>query len=204
MWKDSTFHTYSEADGLGSDLVGAVTRDQQGALWVGTLRGLTRFKDGRFQTFAGPEGLASNVVTALRNDDWRVCFGSVRKMADCTACANGKIFHYAAGLGLPASIFAIVDDAKFLWLTSQTGIYRVAKAEFDALAMERPSPAVAQYGTADGMRVNECSEGGHPAAWRATDGALWFATLRGVSTIDARPRSNLTRATGSSGIVFRG
>ena len=32
--------------------------------------------------------------------------------------------------------------------------------------------------------MNECSEGGHPAAWRAQDGALWFATLRGVLTMD--------------------
>jgi signal transduction histidine kinase len=36
------------------------------------------------------------------------------------------------------------------------------------------------------MRVNECSESGHPSAWRSQDGALWFATLRGVSTIASR------------------
>ena len=46
--------------------------------------------------------------------------------------------------------------------------------------------SLAQYGTADGMRVNECSEGGHPAASLATDGSLWFATLRGVSTLDRK------------------
>jgi signal transduction histidine kinase/ligand-binding sensor domain-containing protein len=194
LWKGSTFHTYTQADGLGSDLVGAVTRDQQGALWVGTLRGLTRFKDGRFQTFTGPEGLASNVVTALRNDTAGVLWigtqdGGLHRMRD------GKIFHYASGLGLPASIFAILEDAKFLWLTSQTGIYRVAKAELDALAIGTAhSLAVAQYGTADGMRVNECSEGGHPAAWRAQDGALWFATLRGVSMIDRQTALTISPA----------
>jgi signal transduction histidine kinase len=34
------------------------------------------------------------------------------------------------------------------------------------------------------MRISECSSGGHPAAWKAQDGTLWFATLRGVATVD--------------------
>ena len=186
LWKDGKFRTYTEADGLGSDLVGAVTRDLDGALWVGTLRGLTRMKDGRFQTFSARDGLASNVVTALHEDAAGALWigtqdGGLHRMR------NGKIFHFASSLGLPTSIFAIVEDSKFLWLTSKTGVYRAAKTELDALAAGAGATlAVAQYGTADGMRVNECSEGGHPAAWRSQDGSLWFATLRGVSTIDGR------------------
>lgn len=187
LWKNSSFHTYTEADGLGSDLVGALTRDRDGALWVGTLRGLTRFQNGHFQTFAAHDGLASAVVTALYNDSAGVLWigtedGGLHRMQ------NGRIFHYAAGLGLPSSIYAIVEDGPFLWLTSKTGIYRATKTELEAAAAAKGTTAlsVAQYGTADGMRVNECSEGGHPAAWRSQDGALWFATLRGVSTIDRR------------------
>jgi signal transduction histidine kinase len=184
LWKDSKFLTYGEADGLASDLVGAVTRDHAGVLWIGTLRGLTSLKDGRFQTFAAREGLASNVVTALHDDSAGALWigtqdGGLHRMK------NGKIFHYAAGLGLPTSVYAIVEDNKFLWLTAKTGIYRVAKAELDAIAAGKAvALSAAQYGTPDGMRVNECSEGGHPAAWRTRDGALWFATLRGVSTMD--------------------
>jgi signal transduction histidine kinase/ligand-binding sensor domain-containing protein len=186
LWKGSTFHTYTEADGLGSDLVGALTRDRDGALWVGTLRGLTRIKDGHFQTFTGRDGLASNVVTALHATPAAVLWigtqdGGLHRMQ------NGKIFHFPSGFGLPASIFAILENGNFLWLTSKTGIYRVAKTELDAAAAGTGgSLSVTQYGTADGMRVNECSEGGHPAAWRSQDGALWFATLRGVSTIDGQ------------------
>jgi len=179
LWKNSGFHTFTEADGLASDLVGALTRDSDGALWVGTLRGLTRIKDGHFQNFAAREGLASVVVTALHADTAGGLWigtqdGGLHRMKD------GKIFHYPPSVGLPNSIFAIVEEGKYMWLTSKTGVYRVAKAELDAGG---PVP-ITQYGTADGMRVNECSEGGHPAAWPARDGSLWFATLRGVSTID--------------------
>ncbi len=183
VWKDQRFRSYTEADGLGSDFVGAVTRDKEGALWIGTLRGLTRLKDGRVQTFSGQDGLASPVITALHVDSAGVLWvgtqdGGLHRMQ------NGKLFHYAAGLGLPSSIYAIVEDSGFLWLTSKTGIFRVAKADLEAGTQGGLS--IAQYGTADGMRVNECSEGGHPSAWRSQDGALWFATLRGVSTIDSR------------------
>ena len=182
VWKGSTFRTYTETDGLGSDFVGALTRSKDGALWAGTLHGLTRIKDGRFTTFSGREGLASDVVTTLYEDSAGVLWigtqdGGLHRMQ------NGKIVHYAASLGLPASIYAIVGDGGFLWLTSKTGIFRVAKAELEGAAS---ALSLAQYGTADGMRVNECSEGGHPSAWRSRDGTLWFATLRGVSAIDSR------------------
>src|SRR5260370_252989 len=33
------------------------------------------------------------------------------------------------------------------------------------------------------MRSSECSSGGHPAAWRAQDGSLWFSTLKGVASV---------------------
>jgi signal transduction histidine kinase/ligand-binding sensor domain-containing protein len=175
VWKGSSFRSYTKADGLGSDFVGALARTKEGALWVGTLRGLTRIKDGRFQTFS------SDVVTALYEDSAGALWigtqdGGLQRMS------NGRMSRYPPGLGLPVSIFAIAEEGGDLWLTSRTGIFRVLKAELDSGG----ALSIAQYGAADGMRVNECSEGGHPASSRSSDGSLWFATLRGVSMIDHR------------------
>jgi len=87
---------------------------------------------------------------------------------------------------LPQDIYGILDDENGnLWLGSSKGIFRVSKKELHAMAAGEKafiSPDV--YGTADGMRISECSSGGHPAAWKAKDGTLWFATLRGVTTVD--------------------
>jgi signal transduction histidine kinase/ligand-binding sensor domain-containing protein len=174
--RGSTFHTYTKADGLGDDFVGALTRTRDGSLWVGTLRGVTRIKEGRFKTFG------SNIVTALHEDSSGVLWIGTQD-GGLQSMRNGEMVRYSATLGLPASIYSLIEEGAFIWMTSKSGIFRVAKSEFAAPGAEL---AIAQYGTADGMRVNECSEGGHPAAWRAKDGTLWFATLRGVSTIDSR------------------
>src|SRR5262249_36275309 len=40
------------------------------------------------------------------------------------------------------------------------------------------------YGTADGLPTRECTQNSQPAAWRASDGKLWFATLRGLAYVN--------------------
>ncbi len=48
------------------------------------------------------------------------------------------------------------------------------------------------YGTADGMKISECSSGGHPAAWKLADGTIWFATLKGIAAVDPEHLSRNT------------
>jgi hypothetical protein len=40
------------------------------------------------------------------------------------------------------------------------------------------------FGVGDGMRERECNGGTQPAAWRARDGRLWFATIGGAVVVD--------------------
>ncbi len=55
----------TQANGLGSDTVGAMARDKNGDLWVATLGGLSRFHDGSISNYTTAKGLASNILTAL-------------------------------------------------------------------------------------------------------------------------------------------
>ena len=95
---------------------------------------------------------------------------------------GGRVIFFPASAGLPEVILSIIEDGRGdLWLGSTTGIYRVSRSELEAFAGHRLAQlTVAAYGVADGMLINECSSG-HPAAVRTPDGALWFATLRGIS-----------------------
>ena len=101
--------------------------------------------------------------------------------------SSGKFTRYpSASGGLPQSIYSILEDrSSHLWLGSNQGIYRVGKQQLHAFPTGAHRAITVQaYGTADGMKIIECSSGGHPAAWELRDGTLWFATLRGASVID--------------------
>ncbi len=204
--ENGRFTSYSAMDGLGSDLVGAVVEDRgedrgagrnedhlddragnrPGSLWIGTLGGLTHFDGAKFSTLTTRDGLSSNVVTALYQDAQGTLWIGTNQ-GGLNRLRAGKITPYpTAKNGLPESVYAILEDGRGnLWLSAKTGVYSVAKRELDRYADHPGSPlAVAAYGTADGMRIAECSSGGHPAAWKLADGTMWFATLKGVAAVD--------------------
>ncbi len=189
------FTSYSMMEGLGSDLIGVIFRDgaQPGTsagrfannfadnLWIGTSGGLSRLRDGRFTNLTIPPGLANNTVTTI---------APAANGGLWLGTNGGGLHHFGHGIrlafpelghALPATIYSMLEDHEGrLWLSAPTGIYRLTLPGRGA----GEPPAVAAYGTADGMNIRECSGGGHPAAWRLHDGTLWFATLDGVSVID--------------------
>jgi ligand-binding sensor domain-containing protein/signal transduction histidine kinase len=182
------FTSYSSLDGLGSDFIGAIFRDNQGNLWIGTSGGLSRLHDGAFSNSTVRQGLSNNTVTAIAQDGqgtlWLGTNGGGLNRLRGTAGQPAIQAYPWSSRGLPGTIYGILEDAGgYLWLSSQTGIYRVALAELNAYDTT-PSIAVTAYGTADGMNIRECSGESHPAAWKLADGSLWFATLDGVSFID--------------------
>jgi len=77
--KNGRFAHYGNAEGLaGDDCVGPIFEDAKGAIWIGTLEGLSRFKDGVFTTIYNGvvrgicEDLCSNLWLATTNgiDCW--------------------------------------------------------------------------------------------------------------------------------------
>ncbi|MFL6353197.1 MAG: two-component regulator propeller domain-containing protein [Bryobacteraceae bacterium] len=191
-WTKQGFRTYTQADGLGNDVVGALLRDHEGNLWIGTLRGLTRFNAGRFTNYTVKDGLSSNVITALAEDENHVVWIGTKDAQSNHGGLNrfqsGKIFRYPSSLGIPDVIYGILEDSRQnLWLPAKTGIFKISRNQLNGFAEGRTSSInVASYGPIDGLRVSECSGGGHPAASASPDGTLWFATLRGVATINSQ------------------
>jgi ligand-binding sensor domain-containing protein/signal transduction histidine kinase len=186
QWKDGGFTTYTALDGLGSDLVGAILQSPDGSLWISTLGGLTHWSHGVFHNYTEKDGLSNRIVTALYADaDGTLWIGT--DGGGLNRMRAGKIQAVTPrNAELPANIYGILEDAGgSLWLSSSTGIVRIDRQALNR-SMNRDSSAVSveAYGVADGMKISEASSGGHPAAWRLRDGTLWFATLKGVSTVD--------------------
>jgi ligand-binding sensor domain-containing protein/signal transduction histidine kinase len=184
--KGGKFTSYSAIDGLGSDLVGAILQADDGSLWISTLGGLTRWQHGQFINYTEKDGLSNHTITALHQDaDGTLWIGTM----------GGGLNRWRHGVfkaiaskndALPETIYSILEDnSGHLWMSSNAGIFRANREELNRYADGAASTVrVTPYGVADGMRVNEASSGGHPAAWRLEDGELWFATLKGAATVD--------------------
>lgn len=184
-YANDTVTTWTTLDGLGSDLIGAMADDRGGNLWIGTLGGLTLFRDGHFRNFTTKDGLSSNVITSLYADaDGALWIGT--NDAGLDRMKDGHIVAINSP-DLPRRVLGILEDGRgYLWLSSNSGVYRVSRADLDRLAdgAASPQPAVMRFGVTDGMRISECSSGGHPAALRLRDGELWFATLKGIAVVN--------------------
>ena len=87
---------------------------------------------------------------------------------------------------LPANVYRILEHKGILWMSSDKGIFRVRKADLEAVANGtlEAAPTVA-YGRADGMQSTYCNGEAHqPAGWKTRDDKLWFPTIRGIVVID--------------------
>ncbi len=178
-WSGRALRSYSRLDGLDGDLIGAILRDRADRLWVGTLGGLNRMVGDEFAS-ALPGAAVTSLLEGRTGALWvgtqagglsRLQGDKVTRFAGAGPGANG----------LPKTIFGMLEDTEGnLWLSSRTGVDRVSLAALDAWTGGALRVPVRHYDTADGMRINEAGGGGHPAAWRAHDGTLWFATLNGV------------------------
>jgi ligand-binding sensor domain-containing protein/two-component sensor histidine kinase len=184
-FQNEKFTTWTALDGLGSDLIGAMLQARDGGMWISTLGGLTHWSNGHFHNYSERDGLSNRVITALyQHPDGTLWIGT--NGGGLNRWRNGAFTAIHGVAALPANIYSILaDDSGNLWLSSNDGIYRANRDALNRYADRTASSVlINSYGTADGMKVSEASSGGHPAAWRMQNGTLWFATLKGVATID--------------------
>lgn len=164
-----------------------------GSLLVGTDgAGLWRVRDMRATHIAGTDhGLKSDRVftLAMENAGGGVWIGT----------SGGGLSHLDLRTGAIRSltrrdrlyddvVFQVVDDGRDLWMTSNHGLYRVARARVLAAMQGKPTDLSGTvYGSTDGMPSTECNAA-FPSAIRARDGRLWVGTARGIAVAD--PRTN--------------
>ncbi len=172
--------SYTQANGLGSDLVGAMARDAAGDLWVATRAGLSRLRVRSISNFTTADGLSSDVVTALLpRPDGTLLIGTEGHGLDVW---DGRRFSAVPVRRMDeTTIHAILDDGgAHLWLATDNGIGRCdAKG-----AATRDCGHLIEFGEADGLRSREMAANSHPSAWRSREGRLWFASSDGLVEVD--------------------
>ncbi|MEL7170263.1 MAG: two-component regulator propeller domain-containing protein, partial [Bacteroidota bacterium] len=179
------FSVLTTEDGLSSDVITTVLQTRDGTLWVGTYDGgLNRITDGETTTY-GDDVLGSNVVTALYEDAdgalWIATFGG-----GLTRYADGAFFTFTPRHGLyDDKLYQVFEDeAGQLWMGCNKGIFRLPRAQLNAVAAGSDallSPVV--YDEDDGLRSREVNGGVQPAGWSSRDGRLWFPTTDGIAFV---------------------
>ncbi len=172
----------------------AVERDAQGVIWVGfATRGLGRLSDGKLSIFRRTDGLGGDAVQCLLADrDGSLWIGTAD--GGLTRLKGGRFARIGVAQGLASNVVChILDDGLgYLWLSTNRGIQRVRKQELNRCA-DGSIPAVSgrTYDKHDGLPTVEFTGGLQAAGCKTADGRLWFASSKGLVTVDpSRVRLN--------------
>jgi signal transduction histidine kinase/streptogramin lyase len=185
FWSGSNWISFALPDSSAVHSIHAIVDDSEGNLWVGTEGGgLKRVREGRGESFTRTNGLPSNNVSSLYLDRDGVLWVG-------TSGGLARLFHghwtsYSKNEGMITDgiAYIIEDDQVNLWLGSTVGLMCVQKKELNEIASGTAKTALFRsFGQADGLPSGECSFGFQPAACHASDGKLWFPTIRGVASI---------------------
>ena len=177
---------YTTTDGLVDNDVHFITETRDGTLWIGTIRGISKFKDGRFENISPEDGLPAAYIRDIYEDEdgtiWIGTYGGgiVRlRGKDMVAIRRTE--------GLPNNFVSriLVDDAGKFWILSNNGIFAVDRSELNEVADRTKANLVGSiYGLADGMPSSEANGGHQLAGIKTRNGKLWFPMLRDVVIID--------------------
>jgi signal transduction histidine kinase/ligand-binding sensor domain-containing protein len=164
--------------------------DAQGVLWVTSVGGLARVQRGdgaglRLQpVLEGTRDVARADRGIVRDRDGTLWFGAGTTLV---RLRDGRFRSFGAAEGLPRDwLFQVLpDDLGYIWFATARTISRVALRDLETIdGREPPRVPVTSFDTSDSRREIAARRSRTPGAWKGRDGRLWFATLRGVVTID--------------------
>ena len=201
--------TLSVRQGLPSDVTSAVLAASDGSVWIGTHDGLSRWQNGAVTTFRQANGLPDDSVQSLFQDH----SGRIWAFTD-RGLGYLEHGHYTAIPGVPGGEVNSItgDDSGNLWLSGQQSLMHLKDGRLiertpwssfgrqqnvsvllsdpqrgglwlgfwqgGGVAYLKDGRVRASYTAADGLSA------GQVADLRLENGALWVATMGGVSRLE--------------------
>ena len=178
------FEHIQEPQGLAHNLMGAILRDRNGFLWLGTIDGLNRFDGTHFTVFksglTGKQAITNNRVHALCEDKRGYIWIGTRRGINCFNPETQQMTQIDSVNGKRLSVcYSIVCDRQGnVWFSDgNAGLvcYRVKTGKFDLFAVSPADPGAL---TADITR-NGLVEDPHR-------NGLWMTTAEGLNYLDTR------------------
>lgn len=179
--------SFDASDGLPGDAGTCFGEDESGAIWLATPTGVFRRSGEQpFFEVRDRDGGAFRGVTCLMGDrSGGVWLGSSHQ--GLMRWKDGVVSTLGSEQGLYVrSVHGMLEDGRGdLWLTSGRQILRARLSELQAVADGRMLRVACQtFDAHDGLSPAEFSRNRQPASARDVHGRLWFATSKGVATVD--------------------
>jgi signal transduction histidine kinase/ligand-binding sensor domain-containing protein/ActR/RegA family two-component response regulator len=157
-------------------------------LWAANADGLFQLQNEAWTEIKDLQGESVGDIFCLRFDsDGTLWIGGadvgVRRMR------SGRWSSVGESNGLPSrAIGCLLDDGLgYWWMASNRGIIRVARHDLERVMNGTLGRLPCQvFNESDGMPCAECPKGYQTTGLKDSQGRLWFATLRGVATVDPR------------------
>ncbi len=177
-------HTPENRKSVSSNNIRAIIPGNDNFLWIGTENGLNHFdkNKGAFTAFKvnddNAAGLSSNSVLSLLIDSKkRLWIGT--KGGGLNTLYNGDKFSIIdSRLGLSNDVIHGILEDKYgkIWVSTNKGLSRITILN-NTLPFSKANLKIENFTISDGLQSNQFS----PAAWKTSDGQLFFGGIAGVS-----------------------
>jgi ligand-binding sensor domain-containing protein/anti-sigma regulatory factor (Ser/Thr protein kinase) len=155
-----TFQVYSNAQGLPQSQVTAITQDEKGYLWVGTLDGLAKFNGKDFETFTTDNGLFNNRITFLTFVKGELWIGHEGGISHLTSRGFEKYAMDPKDRKIKVSDIELFNN-KIVVGSNGAGLYQLLDGKLQSVKLNEP----------DHMRIRDLS---------IVKDELWIATRGGL------------------------
>ena len=184
-WLPERRRSFTTRDGMTATAVRALAEGKD-AVWCGNDEGtLYRCEPERIEAFRPADELAGQPIWSLCADrDGAIWAGTFR--GGLLRFRDGRFARVTSEQGLPSDVIsALLEDGQGrLWLGTHQGICRIVKSVLnDCCDGKKRRVDCVTYGRAEGLPTLECTSNYQPACWRARDGRLWFATVKGMVSV---------------------
>lgn len=168
-------------------VVAGIASDKNGTLWLAMQnKGLGKVTDHGIEPFAPDQGLAHDSVQCLLADDDNTLWIGTHN-GGLIRLKEGRVWRFGPHLNLSGRVVChIEEDAHgYLWLSTHRGIVRVSKKELNRCADEQSGAVQSEtFDENDGLPALEYSGGMQAGGCRGNDGRLWFASNRGLASVN--------------------
>ncbi|MEP7343330.1 MAG: two-component regulator propeller domain-containing protein [Acidobacteriota bacterium] len=182
-YRDRQFTAYTKKDGLTGPNVNIFHSDHAGNLWIGLATGLSLWRDGQLSDQTALLGSPVNVQSLYADAEGYLWIGT--RHDGLFRLKDGQVARYRVKDGLFDDLVGTIqeDNQGNFWISCNKGIFRISRQELqDQAAGKIKTVHSIAYGVSDGMKNRECNF--NQGLWKANDGRLWFATVKGAVVID--------------------